>query len=147
MNTVYSLEKLYDIKENDFNKAQSQYNRSIEHFEQVGQQLYELLKHKEELETKLGNMVNQRIKVISLSSYHQHLERLKYQENAIQVKVHQARLNMENKQQLMTNAHQEVKKLEKLIEKRHSKQKQITKKAENQFLDDISVQQYIRANG
>ncbi|TFB23212.1 flagellar export protein FliJ [Filobacillus milosensis] len=147
MNPIISLEKLLDIKENDLNEAHSQYNRSIDHFEQIGEQLYDLLKFKESIEYQLNSMVKERIKASKLSLYSQQLENIKQKENELQMKVHQARLNMQQKENQLTLAHQEVKKLEKVINKRKAEQKNLYRKLENQFMDEISVQQYVRVNG
>ncbi len=136
-----------ELKERHFNESQVQYQLAMDYFEDVGQRLFSILKAKEQIETKLNSSMKTRVKAFELVNTHEQLERLKQQENELQAKVHQARVNLNDKEEKRTKAHFEFKKLEKVKERRVMDIKQRLKSEENQQLDEISVQQYVRLNG
>ncbi len=139
-----SLEKLYHIRENEMNEAQNEYSRAIDYFETVGGQLYELLKRKEETENSVSHQLKKRMKMADLIHYERYYQKLLDEEKVLQMKVHQARVNMNHKQSKLTLSYQELKKLEKIIEKKKEEQLLMIKKEEMKFIDEISVQQYLR---
>lgn len=142
-----SIEKIMELKEKHFNESQAQYQRAVEHFETAGQQLYKILKAKENLENEQRKKIKTRFKAFELKSHYQQLEHLKYQESEWQAKVHQARLNLKDKEDRRTEAHFEFKKLEKVRDNRLKSFKKKRQAEENQQLDEVSVQQYMRVNG
>ncbi|MGM8214469.1 flagellar export protein FliJ [Bacillaceae bacterium W0354] len=144
MNGYKTLEKLYKIREREMNDAQQQFNRAIEHFEKVGQKLFDLLKTKEQTEEQIQQQMKKRMKIIQLNHYEIYHQTLENEEKDLQMKVHQARVNMNNKQQNLTYAHQELKKLEKMIEKKKEDINEQMKRVEMKFIDEVSVQQFIR---
>ncbi|WP_175615302.1 flagellar export protein FliJ [Piscibacillus halophilus] len=146
-NELRSIDKLLEFKEEQFNQSQAQFKRAMEYFETVGNQLYDLLKTKEKIEKALNDHLKSRIKAYELLNYQQQLDQLKKKENELQIKVHQARMNMQDKEQKRTEAHFEYKKLEKVKENRLIALKKRMKNLENQQLDEVSVQQYVRVNG
>ncbi|MFB4475333.1 flagellar export protein FliJ [Oceanobacillus caeni] len=64
---------------------------------------------------------------------------------AFQQKVNKARNEMELKQAELTDAHIEVKKFEKLIERRTNEERHYLKKVENAFMDEISLNQFMNS--
>ncbi|RPF55994.1 flagellar export protein FliJ [Aquisalibacillus elongatus] len=147
MSHIQSLEKLLEIRESDFNRAHGQYNRAADYFSEVGQQLYDLLVQKEKIEEKLRLPEKHRVKASDLTYYNQQLQALKSKEESLQMTVHQARLNLQEKEKSLTEAHQEFKKLEKIISKKQHEYYKAVQKKEAQMLDEVSVQQFLRSNG
>ena len=47
MNTIHSIERIYNIREKEMNEAQAQYQRAIDYFEEQATELFQLLKKKE----------------------------------------------------------------------------------------------------
>src|SRR5699024_6061565 len=62
--------------------------------------------------------------------------------NTLQNNVQKARIEMEQKQNALTEAHIEVKKIERLIALREQEQKELLKKQEMAFMDEISMLQF-----
>ncbi|WP_188205806.1 flagellar export protein FliJ [Alkalibacillus aidingensis] len=144
MNGVTTLKKLYQIREKELEEVQAQYNRAVDFFEQEATKLYNLLKNKEKTEANLNARLVSGLQVHNLNDYQRYYDSLYKEESKHQQKVHQARVNMYNKQEALQEAHTELKKLEKLIENKTEQQRLMEKQAEAAFLDEISVQQYSR---
>ncbi|WP_411955449.1 flagellar export protein FliJ [Alkalibacillus sp. S2W] len=145
MNDLNTFQKLYQVREQELDDARSNYNRAVDHFETEANKLYELLKSKEGLEKQLDNQMTSGIKVDWMTSYYNYFNLIQDQESDLQKKVHQARLNMYKKQDAVQAAHQELKKINKIIDNKKEKQHQLNKQAELEFLDEIAVQHYSRA--
>src|SRR5699024_7739141 len=62
--------------------------------------------------------------------------------NTLQNNVQKARIEMEQKQNALTEAHIEVKKIERLIALREQEQKELLQKQEMSFMDEISMHQF-----
>ena len=58
--------------------------------------------------------------------------------------MHQARVNMKQKENQLKVAHLEMKKMEKLIQLKKEELKEFATKKEAEFMDEISMQQYFR---
>jgi flagellar protein FliJ len=72
-----------------------------------------------------------------------YIETLESKITELQKKVSLARTNMETKQQVLSDAHVETKKFEKIIEFRTNEELDKVKKAEDSFMNEISIQQYL----
>lgn len=144
MSKTKTLDKLHKLKERDLSEAEKQYRRAVDYFEEVGEELYKILKKKETVQATIQDQMKSGFKIFDLYQYDQYHQSLIEQENYWQMKVHQARVNMNKKQDNLTQIHQEVKKFEKLIEKKNEEIKQEIKKIDMKFIDEISVQQYLR---
>ncbi|PKR78621.1 flagellar export protein FliJ [Halalkalibacillus sediminis] len=144
MSSTQSFEKIQQLKEKELEDAQVRYNRSIDHFETVATDLYDLLKNKESAVTHFNEQISKRSKGFEIHSANQYLQTFQTKEQELQMKVHQARVNMQQKQDALNEALQEVKKLETIIDHKKYLADQLEKKNENKFLDEISVQQYFR---
>lgn len=144
MSKTKTLDKLHKLKERGLSEAEKQYRRAVDYFEEVGEELYKILKKKETVQATIQDQMKSGFKIFDLYQYDQYHQSLIEQENYWQMKVHQARVNMNKKQDNLTQIHQEVKKFEKLIEKKNEEIKQEIKKIDMKFIDEISVQQYLR---
>ncbi|TSJ69227.1 flagellar export protein FliJ [Allobacillus sp. SKP2-8] len=144
MNTIHSIERIYNIREKEMNEAQAQYQRAIDYFEEQATELFQLLKKKETLQERFDNRLKGRVTITYIHAAHDSIQRIEKEEKALQTKVHQARVNMKQKENQLKVAHLEMKKMEKLIQLKKEELKEFAKKKEAEFMDEISMQQYFR---
>ena len=139
----YKFEKLLTIKEKEKSDSESRYTEAVKEFESEAENLYQMLKKKEELldlqseQLKLGLSVQQ-------VRYNQHF--LENQEKLIthfQKRVIETRSKMQFYHQLLIEKNIEVKKYEKIKEKDFQRFFNTVKYEENRQMDEISIQQYM----
>lgn len=147
MNNIDSLLKIHQIRENEKQKAQIAHTKSVEFFEELAEQLYILLKKKEELERELSLTGSQAITIGEIQSKSTYLDRLIEKAFLLQNEVNNARSIMEEARTNLTDAHIEVRKIEKMIELRKEEMQIQLNKVENNLMDEISIQQYMAKNG
>ncbi|MDQ0350622.1 flagellar FliJ protein [Alkalibacillus filiformis] len=145
MSDLKTYEKMLQIKEEEMDQAQKQYNLAVEHFESEATKLYEMLKSKENLEGQYESQLSNGVSIAYLNNFHHYFDSVKEMESNLQKKVHQARVNMYKKQEAVEEAYRELKKFENLKEKKLQKQRLLNKQIEASFIDEIAVQQYSRA--
>lgn len=143
MSQLLSLEKILHIKENEKQKAQLEHSRSVDYFERVAFNLYQLLKKKETAEERLAHTLQKKMTVTELQEQSTYIDQLKQNIIILQEEVHKARSLMEQRKDQLTNKHIEFKKIEKLIEQRQKKLKKEERRQENILMDEISIQQYM----
>ncbi|MFZ3576607.1 flagellar export protein FliJ [Virgibacillus sp. DJP39] len=143
MGEILALSKILNIREREKNDAQKIYRQSIEYFEGVATQLYNLLKRKEEAEGIQEKYLQNTIPIDKIREQLIYIENLSKQITQLQKEVQSARSEMESKQEKLSEAHVEVKKFEKIITFRQNEQEEIIKKNEKLMMDEISVQQYL----
>lgn len=142
MRQIDILSKILQIRENEKKAAEIEHSQAIDEFEDVAQKLYGLLRKKENIEEKFSQATEKKMSIDMIRIQSKYIEKLYGQILRLQNQVNQARKNMEQKRHLLTNAHIEVKKFEKMIEHRQREHQQQVKKEENNDMDEISVQQY-----
>jgi flagellar protein FliJ len=144
MANIVAFEKILTLRSTEKDLALKEYQSSVDHFESVATELYNLLKEKEDLEGTLHNQIQSSITIHEIHSYQYYINLLSEQISRIQGIVQQARSKMETKHEHLSDSYVEMKKFEKLVEiKKHNEAERI-KKAENEFLDEVSVQQFLR---
>ncbi|WP_430785929.1 flagellar export protein FliJ [Virgibacillus flavescens] len=143
MAEIVALSKILNVREQEKHDAQKKYHRSIEYFEGVATQLYTLLKKKEDAEGAREEYIQHTIPIDKIREQLAYIEMLNKQILQLQQEVKVARSEMEEKQVILTDAHVEVKKFEKIITYRRKEQEEIIQKNEKIFMDEISVQQYL----
>ncbi|HLS35081.1 MAG TPA: flagellar export protein FliJ [Bacillota bacterium] len=146
MNHIHTLSKLLHIHEREKNEAQVKHSQSVDAFESLAESLYELLVKKERLEEELSLSNKKRISIGEIQSKQSYLENLTNQIIVLQKDVSLARETMEKDREALTEAHIEMKKIEKMIEFRQEKIKEKIKREESNFMDEISIQQYMANN-
>jgi flagellar protein FliJ len=144
MANIVAFEKILTLRSTEKDLALKEYQSSVDHFESVATELYNLLKEKEDLEAALNNQIQSSLAIHEIHSYHYYINLLSEQIARVQSVVQQARSNMDIKQEDLTDSYVEMKKFEKLVEIKKYNEKLKIKKAENEFLDEISVQQFLR---
>lgn len=138
-----ALLKILDVRQQEKNEALVAHKIAIDQFEKVATQLYEQLKTKEHAQEVLNRYVQSEI-IKKIREQTLYIDMLNQKINHLQREVQIARQNMEEKQQIVTEKHIEVKKIEKMIEKREQAKKVHEAREEMKHMDEISIQQYTR---
>lgn len=144
MNDATALHKIWQIRESEKKKAEQAHQQSIQDFERIAMKMYEILKKKEATEEAYEKNIQSIISIEKMEQHTKYIEQLQQQIASMQQLVNDARNTMNQKQQVVTSAHIEMKKVEKLIEKRAVEAKQRIKKEENAFMDELSMQQFLK---
>jgi|SRR5690625_152055 len=139
-----ALSKILNVREKEEKDAQIAHHQSVSFFEKMATQLYQLLKRKEDAEDSYEKFMKNPACIDQIKEQLDYIETLNQQIIELQDNVKKARIRMETKQEKLTYAHVEVKKYEKLIENRMSKKKLLELKLEQNFLDEISTQQFLK---
>lgn len=142
MTTIRAFHKILSHQERLKNQAQANYQEAVNSFEQVATKLYALLQKKERVETEYNYYLEASGTVTTLATHYAYIEQIKKQIEAVQVEVNRERFNMEKKQEKLTEAHVEVKKFEKIIEKKKSNIIALEVYQESQAMDEVSNRQY-----
>ncbi len=142
MAETVALSKILNVRENEKRDAQKAYQQSIDFFEEIATQLYNLLRKKEVAEESYEGYLHQTTPIDRIKEQVAYIEILNSQIMKLQHDVQKARNEMDTNHDKLTNAHVEVKKFEKIIEHRHKVDEELVKKSENAQMDEISMQQY-----
>lgn len=145
MSNTIALKKILDLRNEEKNKALLEQKEAVDQFEKVAKQLYTQLKTKETAESTLNNMYERSEIILKIREQTIYIDALKNKINELQKEVQIARNDMEKKQHIVTEKHVELKKVETMIEKREQKAKEEAALAEMKQMDEISLNQYIRA--
>lgn len=137
------LSKILDIREKEKKDAQLAYHKSVDAFEEIGTKLLKLLQKKEAAEAVYEESLSSNMHIDFIQDQLAYIARLEKNIQALQVQLQRARHNMESKQALLSEAHIETKKFEKIIEFRNNESLTQLKQAEESFMNEISIQQYL----
>ncbi|WP_096269888.1 flagellar export protein FliJ [Paucisalibacillus globulus] len=137
------LTKILDIREKEKQDAQLAYRKSVDVFEEVATELLDLLRKKEAAESSYEQGLTSNMHLNFIQDQLAYIESLERKVAELQGKVSYARSNMEMKQQVLSDAHVETKKFEKIIEFRTSELLEKVKKVEESFMNEVSIQQYL----
>ncbi|WP_249869784.1 flagellar export protein FliJ [Oceanobacillus saliphilus] len=143
MARTVALSKILDIRENEKKIAQKAYHQSMDSFEKIATELYTLLRKKENAEVSYDRYIHSTAPIDMIKEQAVYIERLNTQINELQKLVQKARNDMDSKQVKLSDAHIEVKKFERIIENRNDIEEKYRKKVENNFMDEISITQYL----
>lgn len=140
------LEKILNIREQEKSEAQIEKNKATDYFEKVAKNLYYALKKKEQAEDGLYKYMKGKATITKIKEQSLYIDALNKKILTLQEQVQLARTQMEASQVKLTDAHVEVKKVEKLIEKRKSDQLELEQKLEKIEMDEISIRQFMNQN-
>src|SRR5690606_14824968 len=140
------LEKILNIREQEKNEAQIKNNKATDYFEKVAKNLYYALKKKEQAEEGLHKCMQGKATITKIKEQSLYIDALNKKITTLQDQVQLARHEMEVTQAKLTNAHVEVKKVEKMIEKRKSDQLELEQNMEKIEMDEISIRQFMNQN-
>ncbi|MDX5476587.1 MAG: flagellar export protein FliJ [Bacillaceae bacterium] len=142
MQTRGRLKKILVVKEAEKNFAQNEYEHALQEFEQEGQELYELLKKKEQLEANLHQSLQKGISVELIKQQQYFVNNLEKSLLIQQRKVSHARAFMNVKAENLKEHSIECKKYERLEEKEWEKLRKLENELETKFIDELSILQY-----
>src|SRR5699024_986183 len=117
------LEKILHVKEKEKDAAQLDKTEAVNRFEEIASRLYEELKRKENAESELDVVMKAKATITMIKEQSRYISLMKEKINTLQNNVQKARIEMEQKQNALTEAHIEVKKIERLIALREQEQK------------------------
>lgn len=142
MSNTAVLEKILNVKENEKRDAQAKKIKAVEYFEKKATELYQVLKTKETAEQKFQIVMRENATITTIREQSNYISLVNQKINELQQHVQKARMVMEEKQEAFTDAHVEVKKIEKLIEIREKEQQELIQKQEMLQMDEISLRQF-----
>jgi len=145
VSNIIALRKILDLRNDEKNQALLEQKEAVDQFEKVAKQLYTELKTKETAESTLDDMYKDSGIIFKIREQTLYIDSLNRQIALLQKEVQEARNKMEEKQTIVTEKHVELKKVEKMIEKREEQAKAELALAEMKQMDEISLTQYIRA--
>ncbi|PRO65229.1 flagellar export protein FliJ [Alkalicoccus urumqiensis] len=140
----YSLQKVLELKDREKNVAATAYNEAAASFESCATELYDHLRKKEELENGSIPQNGGTISIMEMQQRQKQLDFLKERIQDLQVKTQKARRDMTDKERFLQMKAVDVKKYERMKVKEQEKASSLEKHLEQKFLDEISVQQYVR---
>lgn len=147
MSFKYRFQKILHLKENEKDQAYQLYQDSVKKFTEVAEELYKLMKKKEDLEqNQIDELVNG-LSVYQIRHNQQFVLNLEKSIEHYQKLVINARKAMNWHEEKLKECNIEVKKYEKLKEKSYQVYLQMLKQMENKSLDNISTQQYFYREG
>ncbi|SIS37643.1 flagellar export protein FliJ [Salimicrobium flavidum] len=140
---IDAFHKMRDYQEREKDERQSKYQSGVEAFEAKATTLYNLLKEKEQMETTVedelsGGMVN----LYAVQHYQQAIQRVEEEVKRLQPEVQDARQRMYKLEQQRDEAYIEVKKYEKIIDRKTQELSEWMRFEEAKDMDAISIQQF-----
>ncbi|WP_087972907.1 flagellar export protein FliJ [Oceanobacillus rekensis] len=143
MTKTIAFTKILHLREDEKKTAHKAYQQSLDSFEKIATKLYNLLRKKENAEESYDYFIQSTTQIEQIKEQALYIERLNRQISEIQYLVQRARNDMESKQVILTDAHIEMKKFEKIIEIRKIAEEDNKKRVENKFMDELSITQYL----
>lgn len=144
MSETAVLYKVLEVKEQEKDEAQLERVKAVEQFEKVANQLYEQLKEKENAEEDLNVKMKDSFTIDKMINQTRYINNLASRIVTLQYHVQQARNKLETAQELLNEAHIEVKKIEKMIELRENELAAEARVVEASLMDEISIRQYYK---
>ncbi|UTR10866.1 flagellar export protein FliJ [Evansella sp. LMS18] len=142
MGFQYTLQKVLEVKEHEQAEAQAAYEQAIKQFEETATELYHLLKQKEDMLASYEDKLSGGIPVATIQYIQESLRFMQQRIDKLQIDTQRARDLMNKKQIRLNITAVDVRKFEKMKEKKYEAFIEEAKKQENQFLDEISVQKF-----
>ncbi|WP_170132943.1 flagellar export protein FliJ [Saliterribacillus persicus] len=140
-------EKILSFRETEKNEAQMHYQTSMEKFEAVALKLVDLLQKKEKYEEQYYRYLERNTDVSTINMYYNYLRKIEEDISQVQRKVNKARDDMNKKQDHLTTQHVEVKKIEKIIDRKRLQLLEHEEFEERKMMDDISTRQFLGNKG
>ncbi|MCR6111120.1 flagellar export protein FliJ [Bacillus sp. A301a_S52] len=144
MSFKFALQKVLEVKDFEKTDAERAYTESVEEFEGVATQLYELLKKKEKLIEETEKKLLRGLAISSIQLNEQNISFLQTEINKLQLSTQKARQNMNEKEKFLLFKTVDLKKYEKMKKMKQAQYLENEKREELKFLDEISIQQFVR---
>ncbi|WLR46948.1 flagellar export protein FliJ [Halobacillus litoralis] len=144
MADIQTFQRIRDLRDREKQKTQKLYQEAVNHFEKHAEELYECLKKKETAEKRFEQeMKYHTVRADAIVRHQRYIQGLQETIDHLQPVVQKARINMQQKQAKLSQAHMEVKKFEKIVEHKRDEQWHLMKSEENKQMDELSMQQYL----
>ncbi|QQZ07947.1 flagellar export protein FliJ [Heyndrickxia vini] len=147
MKYQYKFEKILSLKEREKDEALSTYQKSVKRFENVAEELYQLLKKKEDLLDFQTSKLETGLSIQEIRHHQRFITNLEKSIKHYQDLVINARNQMNWYEQKLQEKNIEMKKYEKLKEKDFEKYLFLIQEMENKQIDEISTQIYFHRSG
>jgi flagellar FliJ protein len=144
MSFKFALQKVLEVKDFEKTDAERAYTESVEEFEGVATQLYELLKKKEEIVEETEKKLLRGLAISSIQLNEQNISFLQTEINKLQLSTQKARQNMNEKEKYLLFKTVDLKKYEKMKKIKQAQYLENEKREELKFLDEVSIQQFVR---
>lgn len=135
----YRFEKVLTFREQEKNETESAYKESIESFETIATELFDLLKKKENVLLEQQEKMSKGFAVNEIHHYARFIESLEKKINSVQQQVIQARSKMNWYEERLLDKTIEVKKYEKMREKDRDAFQDEMEHKEAERLDELST--------
>lgn len=142
MDNVAVLQKVLQIREQEKTIAQKEKNEATVIFEKQATVLYELLKKKEHAEVLMNQYMQTYTSIEKIKEQSMFIQSMTRKASTLQQNVQQAREKMLEKQAYLTETHIEMKKIEKLIERKKQARQEELIREENILMDELSIRQF-----
>jgi len=143
----YKFQKILQLKEREKEEALSLYQDSVKRFTDAAEKLYELLRKKETLEETQLQQLSKGLSVQKIKHNQLFVTNLEKSIDHAQGLVMKARNTMQWHEEKLKASNIEVKKYEKLKEKKQQTFIAMMNDMENRTLDEFSTQQYYFRGG
>jgi flagellar protein FliJ len=145
MSFQFSMEKVLSIKQKEKESIELELGEAVQAFESIAEEVYSLLKRKEDIENLSNQQFQQRIFVNDLQNTQRFILSMTNKIKELQPVLQRARERMQVIQQKLLQQTIEVKKYEKLKEKQfHAYEMELTS-YENKQNDEFSVLRYAKS--
>ncbi|ANX12285.1 flagellar export protein FliJ [Fictibacillus arsenicus] len=145
MSFQFSMEKVLTVKQKEKESIELELGEAVQAFESIAEEIYSLLKRKEDIENLSNQQFQQRIVVNDLQNTQRFLLSMSNKIKELQPVLQRARERMQVIQQKLLQQTIEVKKYEKLKEKQiHAYEMELTL-YENKQNDEFSVLRYAKS--
>lgn len=145
MSFQFSMEKVLSVKQKEKESIELELGEAVQAFESIAEEIYSLLKRKEDIENLSNKQYQQRIVVNDLQNTQRFLLSMTNKIKELQPLLQRARERMQVIQQKLLQQTIEVKKYEKLKEKQFNAYEMELTTYENKQNDEFSVLRYAKS--
>ncbi|MFE1244506.1 flagellar export protein FliJ [Fictibacillus sp. NPDC058756] len=145
MSFQFSMEKVLSVKQKEKESIELELGEAVQAFESIAEEIYSLLKRKEDIENLSNLQFQQRIVVNDLQTTQRFLLSMSNKIKELQPVLQRARERMQVIQQKLLQQTIEVKKYEKLKERQFNAYEMELTLYENKQNDEFSVLRYAKS--
>ncbi|GGB56600.1 flagellar export protein FliJ [Fictibacillus barbaricus] len=145
MSFHFSMEKVLSVKQKEKETIEQELGEAVQAFESIAEEIYSLLKRKEDIENLSNHQYQQKMIVNDLQNTQRFLLSMTNKIKELQPVLQRARERMQIIQQKLLQQTIEVKKYEKLKEKQFTDYKLELSSYENKQNDEFSVLRFAKS--
>lgn len=144
MSFKFTLQKVLEMKDYEKSDAELAYTDSVKKFEEIAMNLYELMKRKEKLTDENNKKLQTGLAISMIQWNEQTIAFIQKEIDDLQLMTQKARKKMNEKENFLNFKAVDLKKYQKMKEIKFEEYLENEKREEQRFLDEISVQQFVR---